>query len=49
MKVEKYVILSGGTRFNQQRSGERRRIVRDRMITEETYQINMKIIEEEEN
>jgi len=47
---KKQVILSGGTGFNQKRSGERKRkIVRGRMITEETYQINMKIIEGEEN
>ncbi len=47
---KKQIILSGGTGFNQKRPGERKRkTVRGRMITEETYQINMKIIEGEEN
>lgn len=39
--AKKYVVLSGGVGFRPTRSGERRRkLVRGRMITDETYQIN---------
>jgi len=38
---KKYVILSGGVGFRPTNSGERRRkLVRGRMITDETYQVN---------
>ena len=38
---KKYVILSGGVGFRPTSSGERRRkLVRGRMITDETYQVN---------
>jgi small subunit ribosomal protein S6e len=44
---KKQIIISNGTGFNPKKPGERRRkIVRGRMITEETYQINMKVAEE---
>jgi small subunit ribosomal protein S6e len=40
--VKKYIVLSSGTGFRQTRHGERRRkLVRGRMITDETYQINL--------
>ena len=39
--VKKYIVLSTGPGFNPTRHGERRRkLVRGRMITDETYQIN---------
>jgi small subunit ribosomal protein S6e len=39
--VKKYIVLSGGPGFNPTRHGERRRkLIRGRMITDETYQIN---------
>jgi small subunit ribosomal protein S6e len=39
--AKKYVVLSGGVGFRPKREGERRRkLVRGRMITEETYQVN---------
>lgn len=39
--VKKYIVLSAGPGFNPTRHGERRRkLVRGRMITDETYQIN---------
>jgi small subunit ribosomal protein S6e len=39
--VKKYIVLSSGPGFNPTRHGERRRkLVRGRMITDETYQIN---------
>lgn len=39
--VKKYVVLSSGTGFRPTRHGERRRkLVRGRTITDETYQIN---------
>jgi len=39
--VKKYIVLSSGPGFNPTRHGERRRkLVRGRIITEETYQIN---------
>jgi small subunit ribosomal protein S6e len=38
---KKYVVLSGGVGFRPRRPGERRRkLVRGRMITDETYQVN---------
>jgi small subunit ribosomal protein S6e len=42
--VKKYIVLSGGTGFNPTRHGERRRkLVRGRIITDETYQINFTV------
>ncbi len=39
--AKKYVVLSGGVGFRPTRSGERKRkLVRGRMITDETYQVN---------
>jgi len=39
--AKKYVVLSGGVGFRPTRAGERRRkLVRGRMITDETFQIN---------
>jgi len=39
--AKKYVVLSGGVGFRPTRPGERRRkLVRGRMVTDETYQIN---------
>jgi small subunit ribosomal protein S6e len=39
--AKKYVVLSGGVGFRPKREGERRRkLVRGRMITDETYQVN---------
>jgi small subunit ribosomal protein S6e len=43
---KKRVILSGGVGFNPKKKGERKRkLVRGRMITEETYELNMVVIE----
>ena len=42
--AKKYAVLSGGVGFRPTRFGERRRkLVRGRMITDETYQINAMI------
>jgi small subunit ribosomal protein S6e len=39
--VKKYIVLSSGPGFNPTRHGERKRkLVRGKMITDETYQIN---------
>ena len=50
--VKKYIVLSGGPGFKPTRHGERRRkLVRGRTITDETYQINFaltKPVSEEE-
>ncbi|WP_309493581.1 30S ribosomal protein S6e [Candidatus Hecatella orcuttiae] len=47
--VKAKVILSGGTGFKPKREGERRRkTIRGNMITEDTAQINLKIIESKE-
>lgn len=47
--AKKYVVLSGGVGFRPTRPGERRRkLVRGRMITDETYQINTMIFAGEE-
>lgn len=47
--AKKYVVLSGGVGFKPTRPGERRRkLVRGRMITDETYQINTMIFAGEE-
>ena len=44
--VRRRVVLSGGTGFNPQDKGERRRkTVRGNVITDEIVQINMKIVE----
>jgi len=46
---KKYTVLSGGVGFNPRSSGERqRKLVRGRMITDQTYQINMHVIKEEQ-
>ena len=42
--AKKYVLLAGGVGFKPTTEGERRRkLVRGRMITDETYQLNMVI------
>jgi small subunit ribosomal protein S6e len=44
--VRRQVILSGGTGFNPQNEGERRRkTIRGNVITDEIVQVNMKVIE----
>jgi small subunit ribosomal protein S6e len=44
--AKKYVLLSEGIGFKSTSKGERRRkLVRGRMITEETYQLNMVVSE----
>ncbi|MBS7644547.1 MAG: 30S ribosomal protein S6e [Candidatus Bathyarchaeia archaeon] len=46
---KKKIILSGGIGFKPKKRGERRRrLVRGRVITEDTYLINMVLIREEE-
>lgn len=46
---KKYTALSGGVGFKPRTSGERRRkLIRGRMITDQTYQINMRIMKEEQ-
>jgi len=46
---KKYTVLSGGVGFKSRSSGDRRRkLVRGRMITDQTYQINMRVIKEEQ-
>jgi len=46
--AKKYAILSGGVGFNPTTSGERRRkLVRGSMITDQTYQVNMRIVKED--
>ena len=45
--VKKYIVLSSGPGFKSTRHGERRRkLVRGRTITDETYQINFTITKE---
>lgn len=45
--VKKYIVLSSGPGFKPKRHGERRRkLVRGRTITDETYQINFAITKE---
>jgi small subunit ribosomal protein S6e len=45
--VKKYIVLSAGPGFKPTRHGERRRkLVRGRTITEETYQINFALTKE---
>ncbi len=45
--VKKYVVLSSGPGFRPTRHGERRRkLVRGRTITDETYQINLTVKKE---
>ena len=47
--AKKYVILSGGVGFRPKRRGERRRkLIRGRMITDETYQVNTVVFTGEE-
>jgi small subunit ribosomal protein S6e len=47
--AKKYAILSSGVGFNPTTSGERqRKLVRGRMITDQTYQINMVVTKEEQ-
>ncbi len=46
---KKYTVLSGGVGFKPRSSGDRqRKLVRGRMITDQTYQINMRVIKEEQ-
>ena len=46
--AKKYAILSGGVGFNPTTPGERRRkLVRGKMITDQTYQINLRVANEE--
>ena len=46
---KKHIILSGGTGFNPKKDGERKRkVVRGKMIVEDTYQINMTILQKED-
>ena len=45
--VKKYIVLSSGPGFRSTRHGERRRkLVRGRTITDETYQINFTVTSE---
>jgi small subunit ribosomal protein S6e len=45
--AKKYAILSSGVGFNPTTDGERqRKLVRGRMITDQTYQINMLVTKE---
>ena len=45
--VKKYIVLSSGPGFRSTRHGERRRkLVRGRTITDETYQINFTVTKE---
>jgi small subunit ribosomal protein S6e len=45
--VKKYIVLSAGPGFKPTRHGERRRkLVRGRTITDETYQINFALTKE---
>ena len=45
---KKFVLLSGGVGFKSKRKGLRKRkIVRGKMVTEDTYQINMAISEKD--
>lgn len=45
--VKKYIVLSSGPGFRPTRHGERRRkLIRGRTITDETYQINFTITKE---
>ncbi len=45
--VKKYIVLSAGPGFKPKRHGERRRkLVRGRTITDETYQINFALTKE---
>jgi small subunit ribosomal protein S6e len=47
--AKKYALLSSGVGFNPTTQGERRRkLVRGRMITDQTYQINMRVIKEDQ-
>ena len=41
---KKHLILTGGVGFKGEQGNRRRRLVRGRMITEETYQINLAIV-----
>lgn len=44
--VRRKIILSGGTGFNPQKEGERRRkTIRGNVITEEIVQVNLKVVE----
>ena len=47
--VKKYIVLSAGPGFRPRRHGERKRkLVRGRVITDETYQINFTVRKERE-
>lgn len=46
--AKKYAILSGGVGFKPTSQGERRRkLVRGGMISDQTYQINIRVVKEE--
>jgi small subunit ribosomal protein S6e len=46
--AKKYAILSGGVGFKPTTQGERRRkLVRGGMISDQTYQINIRVVKEE--
>lgn len=47
--AKKYAILTSGVGFNPTTQGERRRkLVRGRIITDQTYQINMRVTKEDQ-
>jgi small subunit ribosomal protein S6e len=44
-----YVLMTGGTGYHSKEEGEKkRRLVRGNTITEETYQLNLKKVEEQQ-
>ena len=46
---KKYIILSDGPGFKPKKNGERKRkVIRGKIITEDTYQINMALVQKEE-
>jgi len=44
---KKHLILTGGVGFKGEHGHRKRRLVRGRMITEETYQLNLAIVKTE--
>lgn len=47
--AKKYAILSSGVGFNPTTQGERRRkLVRGSVITDQTYQINLRVVKEDQ-
>ena len=46
---KKHIILSDGPGFKPKKNGERKRkVIRGKIITEDTYQINMVLVQKEE-